>query len=239
VPHRRSAAPVVLAEAGELRVESDPRRSSGRLLRYGDMDLSYNDLADPRHLEFDYLRWMRIVLQATHARSVLHVGGAGCALARALAASDPQGRQEVWEIDATVVELAREHLGLRRTAGLKLRVGDGAAAITQAGDVSRDAVVIDAFIGARVAPGPSAPTTLAEAARVAPLTLINVVDDRGAREVARIADGLADAYPRVWSIAGRSNNTVLAGDRGALELGRLHGPLARDRSPASIDVLSV
>ena len=59
------------------------------------MEASYVDLADPSHLEFDYMRWMRIVLRAARARRVLHVGGGGCALARALAAEDPGGRQEV------------------------------------------------------------------------------------------------------------------------------------------------
>jgi hypothetical protein len=229
----------VLTRVGELTVESDPSRPSGRLLREGGMDLSYNDLADPRHLEFDYLRWMRTVLEAAHARSVLHVGGAGCALARSLAAADPEGRQEVWEIDLAVIEIARGFLGLRRAPGFRVRLGDGAVALAEAPDASRDAVVIDAFIGARVAPGPSSPAALLEAARVASLTLVNVVDDRSGREVARVGAGLGDAYPRVWSISGRSNNTVLGGDRGAVDLDRLRGPLARDASPAALAVLSV
>jgi hypothetical protein len=239
VPHRRPVAPRVLVQVGELSLETDPARPTGRLLRDAGMDLSYNDLADPRHLEFDYLRWMRWVLHSVRAHRVLHVGGAGCALARALAAADPHGRQEVWEIDPVILEVAREHLGLRRTPGLRVRLGDGATALAFAADRSRDAVVIDAFLGARVAPGPSSPGALAEAARVAPLTLVNVVDDRAGREVARVADGLAQAYPRVWTLSGRSHNTVLGADRGGLDLGRLRGPLAADRSPAALDVLSV
>ena len=61
------------------------------------MDASYVDLADPRHLEFDYLRWLRALVRAAGARRVVHVGGAGCALARALAAAHPDHRQEVIE----------------------------------------------------------------------------------------------------------------------------------------------
>jgi hypothetical protein len=237
VPHRRSPGPRVLAQIGEITVESDPARPSGRLLRHGGMDLSYNDLADPRHLEFDYLRWMRSVLLAARARRVLHVGGAGCALARALAAADPDGRQEVWEIDPTIVEIARGHLGLARAPGLRVRLGDGAAALVRTPEGSHHAVVIDAFVGAAVAPGPSSPGFLQEAARVAPLSLVNVVDDRTGREVARLAAGLAGAYPRVWTIVGRSHNTVLGADRGTLDLSRLQGPLAADPSPAVLDVL--
>ena len=228
----------MIAQLGTLTVETDPLRPSGRRLRQAGMEASYNDLADPRHLEFDYLRWMRMVLRAAHAGRVLHVGGAGCALARALAAADPASRQEVWELDPVVVEIAREFLGLARTPGLRVRVGDGTAALASARDASRDAVVIDAFIGARVAPGPTSLEALHDAARIAPLTLINVVDDRAGREVTRVAAGLAEVYPQVWTIAGRSNNTVLGADRGGLDLHRLPSPLAADRSPAVLDVLT-
>src|SRR5947209_11342687 len=96
---RRRSAPVVVARRGGLLVERDVLRPSGRLLRQGDMDASYVDLADVSHLEFDYLRWMRLVLRAVRARRVLHIGGGACALPRALAASDPNGRQEVCEVD--------------------------------------------------------------------------------------------------------------------------------------------
>jgi hypothetical protein len=75
----------LVAAAGELTILRDREGPSGRLLRQGDMDASYVDLADARHLEFDYLRRMRDLVEATGARRVVHVGGAGCALARALA----------------------------------------------------------------------------------------------------------------------------------------------------------
>ncbi len=101
------------------------------------MDACYVDLADARHLEFDYLRWSRIVLEAVGARRVLHIGGAGCALARALAAADPESRHEVAEVDAHVLEFAREHLGLRRAPGLRVRVAEGRAAIEARGDDAR------------------------------------------------------------------------------------------------------
>src|SRR5437764_10043869 len=101
MPSRR-AAPSVVAQCGALIVERDPRRPSGRLLRQGDMDASYVDLADVSHLEFYYLRWMRLVLSEARARRVVHVGGGACALARALAALDPEGRQQVCEVDPDV-----------------------------------------------------------------------------------------------------------------------------------------
>src|SRR5436305_13890339 len=102
--HARSA-PTTIARRGDLVAERDPARPSGRLLRQGDMDASYVDLADPGHLEFDYMRWMRIVLRAARARRVLHVGGGACALARALAREDPSGLQDVCEVDPDVLTL--------------------------------------------------------------------------------------------------------------------------------------
>src|SRR5581483_10218123 len=161
--------PRVLAQLGELTAEIDPRRSSGRLLRQAGMDASYVDLADASHLEFDYLRWLRTVLHVARARRVLHIGGGACALPRALAAEDPGGRQEVCEIDADVLALAREHLGLRRAAGLHVRHVDGRAHLAAQADGSWDAIVVDAFVGARVPPVLVSVDALADAARVAPL----------------------------------------------------------------------
>jgi spermidine synthase len=88
MPRARST-PLVLAQQGELSVERDPDRPSGRLLIQNGMEASYVDLADPTHLEFEYMRWIRSVLRIARARRVLHIGGAACALARALAIEDP------------------------------------------------------------------------------------------------------------------------------------------------------
>src|SRR3954452_17759854 len=138
---RRRSGPEILAAAGDLVVQRDAGRPTGRLLRHGDMDASYVDLADPRHLEFDYLRRMCDVVEALRARRVVHVGGGACALARALAASDRERRQEVVEVDADVLAFAREHLGLRRAPGLRVRHGDGGAFLATRRDGRADGVL--------------------------------------------------------------------------------------------------
>ncbi len=175
------------------------------------MDASYIDLADVTHLEFDYMRWLRILLHAAGARRVLHVGGGACALARALAAEDPDGRQDVCEVDGDVLALAREHLGLRRAPGLRVRHAEGRAHIAKQPDNSWDAIVIDAFLGARVPARLITVEAFTDAARVAPLTLINVVDNRLARDVHAAASTLAIAYPRVWLLGQTAGNTIVAG----------------------------
>ena len=231
---RSRQADRVIARRAELVVERDRERPSGRLLLQAGMEASYIDLADARHLEFDYLRWMRSVLRAAHARRVLHIGGAACALARALADEDPGGRQEVCEVDAAVLEMSREHMGLRRAPGLRVRHRDGRVGLSAAGDDAFDAVVIDAFAGAVVPRALVSAEAFAQAARVAPLTLVNVVDDRSAKEVRLIAAGLISAYPRVWSVGARVGNTVLAGSRSEIDLRRVAAAAAADPSPARV-----
>jgi hypothetical protein len=223
-----------IVRRGDLIAQRDPRRPSAWLLRQRDMDASYVDLADPSHLEFDYLRWIRAVLRVAHARRVLHVGGGACALPRALAAEDPQGRHEVCEVDAEVLELAREHMGLRRAPGLRVRHADGRVHIARQRDSSWDAIVIDAFVGAAVPRRLITLEALADVARVAPLALINVVDNRAARDVRAVAAGLAQGYPRVWAMGGRVGNTVVAGGIAALDLDRIAARVAADPSPARL-----
>jgi spermidine synthase len=225
---------IVVARHGELIVERDPRRPSGRLLRQGDMDASYIDLADPAHLEFDYLRWMRIVLRAVHARRVLHVGGGACALPRALAAEDPEGRQEVYEVDGDVLVMAREHLGLRRIPGLRVRLGDGREHVAAQADASWDAVVVDAFLGAAVPRHLVTVEALTDVARVAPLALVNVVDNRSRHVVRAVAAGLATVYPLTWTVGAQVGNTVVVGSSVQVNLDGIRARAAADSSPARV-----
>ncbi len=233
-PRSRSTT---IATDGDLTVERDPQRPSGRLLRQDDMDACYVDLADDRHLEFDYLRWARLILRECHARRVLHLGGAACTLARALLAEDRESRQEVVELDGRVLEIARAHLGLRRQPGLKLRVGDGRQAVSTKADRSFDAIVIDAFLGARVPRHLVTTEALDDCARVAPLTIINVVDAGGWRDARAIVGGLSEAYAEVAGLSSgvhARGNVILLGTRSRLDLGRLESAAAADRSPARL-----
>ncbi len=234
---RRRAPDPVVARVGDLVVERDVLRPTGRLLRQDDMDASYVDLADERHLEFDYLRWARAVLVAARARRVLHVGGAACALARALAAADPSSRQEVVEVDPVVLDVARAHLGLRKRPGLRVRVGDGAEHLAARADDSADAIVVDAFVGARVPPRLVSATAVADARRVAPLLLVNVVDTRALADTRAVAAALRGAFPAVHAIASRGargGNVVLVAGVAPAWLERVGAALAADPSPARI-----
>ncbi|HUB75817.1 MAG TPA: fused MFS/spermidine synthase [Solirubrobacteraceae bacterium] len=235
---RGSSEPDVVATAGDLVVERDPRRPSGRLLLQGEMEASYVDLADPTYLDFDYLRWIRVVLRVAGARRVLHVGGGACALARALAAEDPRGRQEVCESDARVLEVARAHLGLRRAPGLRVRHAEGRAFIADHPDGRWDAVVIDAFDGATVARPLITAEAFAAAARATPLALVNVVDNRAARDVRLIAAGMRTAFASVWTLGARAGNTVVVGSATPPDLALVAARAAADPSPARVTLPS-
>lgn len=231
---RARAVETVIAERGNLVVERDHHRPSGRLLRQGDMDASYIDLADPSHLEFDYLRWMRIVLRRAHARRVLHIGGGACALPRALAAEHPGGRQEVCEVNDDVLALAREHLGLRRVPGLRVRHAEGREFLARQASASWDAIVIDAFVGALVPRTLVTVEALSKVARVAPMALINIVDDRSQRDVRAVAAALMETYPQVWTLGGRVGNTVVVGNHAPADLEQIGSRVAADPSPARL-----
>lgn len=226
----------LIAQRGELTVERDPRRPSGRLLVQAEMEASYVDLADITHLEFAYMRWLRIILKLAGARRVLHIGGGACALARALAAEDPTGRQLVGERDADVLALAREHLGLRRMPGLRVRRADGRELIAAQPDDSWDAIVIDAFAVARIPERLVSAEAMLDTARVAPLTLINVVHNRQRLDVKAIAARMTAAYPRVWTLGEAAGNTIIAGCTSSAEpdLERLAASAAADPSPARL-----
>jgi protein-L-isoaspartate O-methyltransferase len=222
------------ARGGELVVERDPGRPSGRLLRDRGMDSSYVDLSDPTYLDFDYMRWLRIALRHARARRILHVGGGACALARALAAEDPDGRQEVCEIDADVIAVARDHFGLRRAPGLHVRHADGREFIATQPDHGWDAIVIDAFLAAQVPKHLITVEALADAGRVAPLVLVNVVDDRSAREIAAIAASLSVSFEHVWALGARAGNTIVGGQRVPPERDRLSALAAADSAPPQL-----
>jgi SAM-dependent methyltransferase len=241
---RRRALPRVVAAEGDLVVERDERRPTGRLLLQGDMEASYVDLADPRHLEFDYMRRMRDVVELTGARRIVHVGGAACALARALAAA-PGGRglrQEVVEVDGVVLDLARRHLGLRRMPGVRVRRGDGRAVLAARPDASADALLVDAFVGARVPPHLVTAEALADVARVLAhdgVLAVNVVDVPPLADVRAIAAGLRGRFAVTAALgsgpvlrARRGGNVVLLAGRGGLPLERLRSLAAADPEPA-------
>jgi spermidine synthase len=130
-------------------VVADPLRPSGRTLWLNSAEHSYVDLADPRHLEFAYTKWIGAVadLVAPPGAPVraVHLGGGGFTVPRYLAATRPGSDNLVFEIDAGLVELDRRELGVRPGPGLTPVVGDARMLVTAHPSASADLVVGDAF----------------------------------------------------------------------------------------------
>ncbi|HWT24861.1 MAG TPA: fused MFS/spermidine synthase, partial [Solirubrobacteraceae bacterium] len=133
------------------RVLRDDARPAGRILVLDDLRHSYVDLGDPRHLEFDYVRWIADAIDgAAEPRAPLDavfLGGGGFTLPRYLAATRPGSRSRVLEVDAALVDLARERLGLRTGPDLRVRAGDARVTLRAEPAASADVVVGDAFGG--------------------------------------------------------------------------------------------
>ncbi|HEY0697084.1 MAG TPA: fused MFS/spermidine synthase [Micromonospora sp.] len=131
------------------RVTADPVRPGGRTLLLNSAQHSYVDLADPRHLQFGYTRWIGavadVIAPAGRRLDALHLGGGGFTVPRYLAATRPGTDSEVFEIDGGLVELGRRELGLRTGPRLRVRVGDARMLIGGRPTRSADLVVGDAF----------------------------------------------------------------------------------------------
>ncbi len=134
------------------RVEEDPGREGGRVLRLERLRHSYVDLQDPTHLEFDYTQWMGAAIDDMPAGPLdaVFVGGGGFTLPRYIAATRPGSRSRVLEVDGDLVELVRERLGLRTGPDLRVRVGDARLTLRGEPTDSADLVVGDAFGGVAV-----------------------------------------------------------------------------------------
>ena len=76
--------------------------------------------------------------------------------ARAVAAAErPASRSRVLEVDADVVRVAREQLGLDDVPGLRVSTADARAGVSSLRPAAFDAAVADVFVG------PACPTTCA------------------------------------------------------------------------------
>lgn len=115
---------------------------------------SHIDLSDPTHLEFKYMQWMAGMIEAWFAPQeavrAMHLGGAGCTMARYLTATRPGSHQLALEIDAKLAILVREWFDLPRSPQLRIRVEDGRTALEKSPAQRWEIIIRDAFVDAEV-----------------------------------------------------------------------------------------
>jgi spermidine synthase len=221
VGRRGRSAPPARTRFGSERVERqtdlawaevipEDGRPWRRLLRLDDEDCSHVDLRDPTRLDFAYVRRLAdvvdIVAPPDAPIDALHLGGGGFTLPRYVAATRPGSRQVVAEVDAGLVALAREHLGLRPSPVLRVRHADGRAVLTRRGAASTDLVVLDAYVGTTI-PAHLVTLEFAELARRAlrpgGVLAANVIDAPPMGVTRALAATFRAAFPHVALVAAR------------------------------------
>lgn len=212
----------------ELRSDSD-----GVMLLIDGVESSHLDLEDPEHLVFEYMQQMMAVLAATHPPDevttlrAIHLGGAGCALARAIDARWPEPRQLAFEIDAELARLVREWFDLPRAPRLRIRVGDARSELASVHEASADVVVRDAFADRWVPDHLRTlefTTMVAQRLRPDGLYLANLADSPPLRAARREAATVCAVFPHVIAIGEspvlkgrRYGNVVLAASQQPVE----------------------
>jgi spermidine synthase len=138
-------------DAGTAEILRDPWTDGAWLLKLNGAESSQLNPDTPLELGFEYMRWMAAVLMhrwdPDAPLRILHLGGAGCTLARWATAWYPQSRQTAVELDAGLAALARERFALPRAPHLRIRVGEAGEVLAGAHDASRDVVIRDVFAG--------------------------------------------------------------------------------------------
>lgn len=220
----------------------------GWLLTLDGAPQSYVDLADPTHLEFEYIRRLAFVVDlmapAGDPARVLHLGGGGLTLPRYVAATRPGSPQQVVEIDGALSALVRRLLPLPPGHGVDERTEDARAAVEAAPDGSADLLIADVFRGSHV-PAPVASVEFVRhAARVVGPTGVYAANlaDSGDLAFSRVqAANARAAFRHVCLLAEpsvlrgrRYGNVMLVGSARELPVADLVRRAAGDAFPARV-----
>jgi spermidine synthase len=133
---------------------------------------------------------------------------------RYLAATRPGSRNQVYEIDAAVVELDKKELGVRTGPDLAVTVRDGRLGVRDEPTDSKDVVIMDAFSGLSVPWHLTTREVIADVKRVLRpegLYLVNVIDNGQALFAKAEIKTLQAEFAQVAVIAERDEFTGAAG----------------------------
>ncbi len=218
--------------AGTAELLADADRDGSWLLLVGATPQSHVDLADPTHLEFEYVRRMGHVLDLAAEPGapidVVLLGGGALTLPRYVSVTRPGSRQRVVEIDQRLTDLVRERLPLPRGARIRVRADDARAGLSALRDRSADVVVTDVFSGARIPAHLTSTEFVAEARRVL---------RPGGLYAGNVADGppLRFARAQVATLRSVFRHVCLLAEPGTLR-GRRFGNLVAVASDAELPI---
>ena len=134
-----------------IRVERTVREDTGAPLHALHLDHlvhSYADLAEPAHLEYEYLRTFNEIVNAIARRQMsfrlLFIGGGGYTLPRLIEKQHPAAEIDVVEIDPAVTRVAERYFGLPRDSAIR-SINEDARWFAMRATDKYDAIFIDAF----------------------------------------------------------------------------------------------
>jgi SAM-dependent methyltransferase len=130
-------------------IEADASRPGGYELILDGGRNSYVDLNDPAHLEYVYSRWIADGINAMYRPGApldaVILGGGGFTIPEWLAATRSGSRSETLELDAELVQVDKERLGLRTSPKLRAVSGDARITMLDVPTNSADVIIGDAF----------------------------------------------------------------------------------------------
>ncbi len=151
---RRVAGEKHQVDNATAEIERDDTRRNAFTLLLDGVESSHVDLDEPTYLVFEYMQWFGGVIDGLRPAGApidtIHIGGGAATLARFIAATRPQSRQTVFEIDAALVALVRAKLPLPKSRRLRVKVADARLGLAAVPVSSADLVVRDAFLDAVV-----------------------------------------------------------------------------------------
>jgi spermidine synthase len=233
-------------DAPRVELVRDLERHESYLLSVDGVAQSYVDLADPTHLELEYLLLIADIVDSAFETSrrldVIHLGAGACTLPRYIAATRPGSRQWAYDLDAEVVDVVRNCLRIDEVEGLSLIVDEARHAMAGTRDNSAHLVVIDAYDGPRAAVSLLTHEAVSEAERVLRRTgvlIANVADKAPFDFVRPVLATLKDVFPHVvlladpGSMRGRRYwNQVIAASARPLPVDELRRRAAKQTPPA-------
>lgn len=203
---------------------------------------SHINVDDPTQLFFEYIQRMGHVIDQLgmpgQPLTALHLGAGAFTLPRYIEATRPGSRQQVLELEPTLVELVRAELPLPRGASIRVRYGDARATLAKlpAGLLGTvDLLVVDVFGGARIPAHVTSVEFYREcAAFLAPegIVMVNVADGSGAA----FARGQGSTLSAVFEQAGGGSRVALLAEPQVIR-GRRYGNFVfvASHSPLPLD----
>lgn len=243
----------VKTDFGSVSLVADPGAPRRITLYLDGVPSSHHDLDDPTYLEFKYMVWMAGMLNAWFPQDAavraMHLGAAGCTMARYISATRPGSHQLALEVDAQLAQYVREWFDLPRSPQLRIRVQDGREALEGSPPNRWEVIIRDAFMNSSVPDGlvsTSAAAAVHTALSADGIYLANCADhppmSRARREVATLSqffgsNVLIAAEPGIFSGRRHGNVILMAAKNGerlrevSAEIGK---KLRQAREPARV-----